>query len=171
MTWKKLNSKEVYKNRWIRVTEDEVETDKGKHFTYGVVHKQPFALIIPWNGERLTVVGQYRYIVGSYSWEFPQGHYEHSNIEETAREELREETGLRADAIQEIGSLWLGPGAIAQECKIFMATNLQQGERHLEESEEGMECKAVTLEEFWEMVSNGSIKDAPTLAAFALEAV
>jgi ADP-ribose pyrophosphatase len=150
------------------VTEDEVKTDDGRQLVFGVVHKHPFALIIPWDGQRLTLVGQYRYMVNGYSWEFPQGHFEHTHIEETAREELREETGLSANLIRQIGSFWVGPGAIDQECKLFVATGFEQGERHLEISEKGMECKAVTFEEFWSMVANGSIKDGPTLAALSL---
>ncbi|MBI2473062.1 NUDIX hydrolase [Candidatus Uhrbacteria bacterium] len=168
MSWKQLTSKEVYKNKWIRVTEDEVMTDDGRQLQFGVVHKQPFALIIPWDGEKLTLVGQYRYMVGGYSWEFPQGHFEHENILATAKEELREETGLIAKNMCEAGSFWIGPGGIDQECNMFIATELTQSERRLETSEEGMECKAVTLNEFWSMVENGEIKDGPSLAAMSL---
>ena len=150
------------------VTEDQVVTQAGVPLTFGVVHKHPFALIIPWDGQRLTLVGQYRYMVDAYSWEFPMGHFEHANIEETAREELREETGLTAGRIVQVGSFWIGPGAIDQECHVFLATQLEMGDRHLEASEEGMSYKAVTLAEFWEMVEDGSIKDASTLAAMSL---
>lgn len=168
MPYQQLSSKEVYRNKWMWVTEDQVKTNSGKDLTFGVVHKLPFALIVPWDGERLTLVGQYRYMVDEYSWEFPQGHFEHTNIEETAREELREETGLIAKNIYECGSFWMAPGAITQECKMFFATDLEQGERHLEMSEEGMQSKTVTLEEFWKMVAEGIIKDGPTLASMSI---
>ncbi len=51
---------------------------------------------------------------------------------------------------------------------MFLATELSQGEKHLEASEGDMECKAVTLEEFWSMVAVGEIKDGPTLAAISI---
>lgn len=168
MAWQQLSSEEVYRNQWMWVTEDQVETEDGRHLTFGVVHKHPFALILPWDGERVTLVGQYRYMVNGYSWELPQGHFEHANIEETAKEELREETGLVAQNIREVKSFWVGPGGIDQECRMFLATELAQGERHLESSEQGMKCKAVTLEEFWSMVANGEIKDGPSLAAMSI---
>lgn len=166
--WQQLSSKEMYRNKWMWVTEDQVKTDDGRELMFGVVHKRPFALIIPWDGEKFTLVGQYRYMVDRYSWEFPQGHFEHANIEETAKEELLEETGLVAKDMREIGSFWVGPGAMDQECKLFLATGLEQKEQHLESSERGMECKAVTPEEFWSMVKDGTIKDGPTLAAISM---
>ena len=85
MPWKKLSTKSVYKNHWMEITEDRIESPKGKKMTYGVVHKKPFALIIPWDGKYFTLVGQYRYPIDNWTWEFPQGHCEGVSIEETAK--------------------------------------------------------------------------------------
>lgn len=168
MSWKKISSKQVYKNKWMEITEDEVETEFGKRLTFGVVRKEPFALIIPWDGEKFTLVGQYRYSVESFSWEFPQGHFQNNSIEETATGELREETGLKAEKIEEIGKLFLAPGHHSQICHIFLATGLIEGEKDLEEAEEGMKTKKVSIDEFKEMVKKEEIKDSPTIAAFGL---
>lgn len=151
---------------WL--TEDEILTDDGRRLTFGIPHKHPFALIIPWDGDRLTLVGQCRYMVTGYSWEFPQGHFEHKSIIETAKAELKEETGLVAGSLKEVGFFWVGPGAIDQECRVFIATNLKRESRDLEQSEEGMDMKAVTPGEFWTMVRTGEIKDGPTLAAISM---
>lgn len=152
----------------MRITEDEVETGSGKKMTYGVVHKKPFALIIPWDGERFTLIGEYRYFVDSFSWGFPQGHYEHDSIEQTAIQELREETGQTARSIRGIGSFWIGPGAITQECIVFLATDLCDGETDREETEEDMEIKKVSLQEIKEMIKSGEIKDGPTITALSI---
>lgn len=168
MSWKRISSQDVYKNRWIKVTEDIIRNDEGKELTYGIVRKKPFALIIPWDGEKLTLVGQYRYPVEYFSWELPQGHYEHDSIEETAREELREETGLKAGLIKKIAEFNLASGLTDQVCNIFLATELADGETKFEESEIDMEMKVkkVTLEEFRSMIAKGEIKDGPTIAAY-----
>lgn len=168
MAWKKIISKSVYKNKWMEVTEDQVETDFGKHLTYGVVHKEPSALIIPWDGHHIFLVGQYRYPVDEFSWEFPQGHFEHSAIAETAQKELREETGLTASTVEEVAVFNLAPGHHSQKCHIFLATNLTEGKSEPEDSEEGMKVKKVTIVEFQEMIARGDIKDGPTIAAFGM---
>ncbi len=170
MAWKKISSRKVYKNKWIEVTEDRIRNEEGEELTYGVVRKAPFALIIPWDRRRVTLVGQYRYAVDSYSWEFPQGHYEHDSIEETAREELREETGLRAGKIKKIAEFHLAPGLTSQIGNIFLATELSEGETSFEKSEVAMDMKVkkITLQEFEEMAARGEIKDGPTLAAFGV---
>jgi len=168
MTWKTKSSKSVYKNKWMEVTEDVVESEFGKEITYGVVRKKPFALIIPWDGKYLTLVKQFRYPVDFYSLEFPAGHFEHNSIEETAKEELEEETGLRAKKIEEIGSFFLGPGHHTQVCNVFLATELTEGSQNLEDQEEGMEVKKVTVKEFNQMIEKGEIKDGPSIAAFGM---
>lgn len=152
----------------MEITEDQVITDFGKHLTYGVVHKEPFALIIPWDGNHLFLVGQYRYPVNEFSWEFPQGHFEHSAIVETAQKELREETGLTASTVEEVAVFNLAPGHHSQKCHVFLATELTAGKNKLEESEEGMKTKKLTVAEFQEMIATGDIKDAPTIAAFGI---
>lgn len=168
MSWKVKSSKSVYKNKWMEITEDLVESEFGKEITFGVVRKKPFALIVPWDGECLTLVKQYRYPVESYSWEFPAGHFEHNSIEETAKEELEEEAGLRAEKIIEVGNFFLAPSHHTQICHVFLATGLSKGQQKLEDQEEGMEVKKVAIKDFEKMVKKEEIKDGPTIAAFAI---
>jgi len=168
MAWKIKSSKEVFRNKWMWVTEDEVETDFGEKLTYGVVHKNPFALIIPWDGKNFTLVGQYRHPIGKFSWEFPQGHFEHTTIEETAKNELHEETGISAKSIKLIGSFYLGPGHHSQECKVFLAEGLQEGKSDLEKGEKGMKTLKVTRIELGRMITSGKLEDGPTLAALSI---
>ncbi len=168
MIWKNKSSKEVYRNKWMWVTEDEVETDLGERLTYGVVHKNPFALIVPWDEKQFTLVGQYRHAIQKFSWEFPQGHFEHNSIENTAKIELKEETGISANFIKMIGHFYLGPGHHSQECKVFLAEELTVGKSHLEGGEKSIKIQSVTLNELEEMIKNGKMEDGPSLAALAI---
>ena len=168
MAWKIKSSKEVYKNKWMTVTEDEVITDFGEKLTYRVVHKKPYALIIPWDGKYFTLVGQYRHAIQKFSWEFPKGNFEHNTIEETAKAELKEETGISAGSIKMIGHYYLGPGHHSQECRVFLAEVLTEGKQHLEKSEKGMKIMKVTSNELEEMIKTGKMEDGPTLAALSI---
>lgn len=168
MVWKKISQKKIYKNKWMEVTEDVVRVESGKKLIYGVIHKKPFALIIPWDGEYLTLVRQYRYPVRSLSWEFPAGHYDFSSLKETTKEELEEEAGLKAKKIKEIGRLFLAPGHHTQVCHVFLGTDLTKGKQSLSECETGMIVKKVTPKKFCQMVKDGLIKDSTTIAAFQI---
>jgi 8-oxo-dGTP pyrophosphatase MutT (NUDIX family) len=150
------------------VTEDQVATEHGKKITYGVVHKNPFALIIPWDGSRFILVGQYRYPVDVFSWEFPQGTVEGKTMNVMAVQELHEETGYTAGRMEYKTSFLISPGHHTQTCHVFMAFNLTPGTPEPEETEEGLMSKGVTPEELREMMTGGMIQDAMTLAAYGL---
>lgn len=165
MTWQKLSSVEKYKNRYMTVTEDEVLTDHGDKLIYGIVHKEPFVVIIPWDGERTLLVGQYRYAVDYFSWEFPMGHAETLSIKDAAVKELNEETGLSAQDLQEIGTFYPANGHLDQVGHIFITTKYNLGKQKLEPSEKGMQTKWVSLNELNSMIVDGTIKDGPTITS------
>ena len=168
MTWKKLSSTIKYQNRYMTVTEDQLKTDHGDQISFGVVHKEPAVMIIPWDGQKITLIGQYRYPIDSLSWEFPAGHMEHVNIESAARAELEEETGLLAKELVKIGEFAIAPGHNTQICHTYVAIGLSTGIQHLEPSEKGMQVKSATLSEINEMIEGHEVVDGLTLASLKL---
>lgn len=165
MTWQKLSSTVKYQNRYMRVTEDVFVTDKDEKVTYGIVRKEPFSIVIPWDGTKLLLVGQYRHSAEIFSWEFPAGHFEHENMEATARAELEEEAGLLAGKIEKIGEFHLAPGHHTQIIHFYLATKLSVGKQDLETAEKGMQIKQATHEELNHMIISGEVKDSLTIAA------
>jgi hypothetical protein len=73
VTIKTLSTRLVYENPWVRVREDAIEREDGSPGVYAVVDKNEGSLVIPWDGERVHLVGQVKYPVGAFYWEFPQG--------------------------------------------------------------------------------------------------
>lgn len=137
----------------------------------GVVEKPDFALIIPYENKKLHLVRQYRYPVKGSYWEFPQGTYESDptiDVVELVKKELKEETGLVASTLRQLGHLFEAYGFSNQGFYIFLASDLVQEEKELEVSEAGMENKEVSFEDFETMVQKGEIKDSPTIAAYGL---
>ncbi len=165
MVWKKLNSKKVYQNRYMTVTEDELVTDYGDKVTYGVVRKEPFVVVISWDGEKILLVGQYRHTAEYFSWEFPMGHAESDDPLTAAKKELKEETGLIASDCTEIGQFYPALGTMNQLGYVYVVRSWQLGERSLEDSEKGMQEKWVTLSELKDMIKDGTIKDGPTITS------
>jgi 8-oxo-dGDP phosphatase len=166
-----LTSRRVYINAWMTVREDAIRLADGSESIYGVVDKPTFALVIPRDGDRLHLVEQFRYPVGSRSWEFPQGTApDRADVDpaELAARELAEETGLRAGRIERIGVLHVAPGMSSQRGHVFLATALTQGPTAREHSERDMRTAWFTVAEFEEMARGGAIADSQSLAAYQL---
>ena len=68
-----LASREVYRNHWMRVREDEILRSNGEKGVYGVVEKDDSAIILPLEGDRIWMIEQFRYPIGERALELPQG--------------------------------------------------------------------------------------------------
>jgi hypothetical protein len=76
MSIRTLSSREVYRNPWLRVREDQVQRSNGVHGIYGVVDKDDCAIILPIQGETIYLIEQFRYTVQQRCLELPQGGWE-----------------------------------------------------------------------------------------------
>ncbi|WP_067717518.1 NUDIX domain-containing protein [Nocardia yamanashiensis] len=165
-----LSSREVYSNRWITVREDYIPGWDGQPSLYSVVEKSDFAVVIPFDGERFHLVEQYRYPIDQRSWEFPAGTVadEVFDAEAVARQELREETGLRAGRMTFLGKLAVAPSVCSHSGHVFLATHLTEGAHEREPSEQDMVSRWFTRAELERMIRAGEILDADTVAAYGM---
>jgi len=166
-----LKSREVYRNAWMTVREDDIRRPDGSAGIYGVVDKPDYALVIPLDGDRLHLVEQFRYPLGLRRWEFCQGTapgLADVEAKELAARELREETGLRASELVELGILDVAPGMASQRGTVFLATGLTEGESEREHEEQDMRTAWFPRAEFEAMIAHGEITDAQTVAAYTL---
>lgn len=164
------SQKTVYENRWMRVREDCIVRPNGAQGLYGVVEKSNFAVVAALQDGRITLVRQYRYPVGGEFWEMPQGASStgETNLEQVAREELREEAGLVATHLVRLGRLFPAYGYASVAFELFVATGLSQTAAEPEPEEHGMEARTFALGEFVQMVKSNEIQDAATVAACCL---
>jgi 8-oxo-dGTP pyrophosphatase MutT (NUDIX family) len=165
-----LASREVYRNHWMRVREDEILRSDGNKGTYGIVEKHDAAIILPIDQGRVWLVEQFRYTIGERALELPQGGWEMEveNPEELARGELKEETGLEAAEMTCLGELWIAYGYARQKQHVYLATGLTHAENKLDAEEHDLVVRSVTVEDFEEMMRNGVIRDGCSLAAWGL---
>lgn len=165
------SSREVYANPWMTVREDGIRRLDGSDGIYGVVDKPDYALIIPLDGDRFRLVEQFRYPLGMRRWEFPQGTApDRAEVEtsELAARELREETGLRAARLTDLGRLDVAPGMSSQRGRVFLATGLTAGEHEREPEEQDMRAAWFERAEFEHMIRNGDVTDAQSIAGYLL---
>jgi 8-oxo-dGTP pyrophosphatase MutT (NUDIX family) len=165
--WTKLAEKQVYDNPWITVAEHQVLNPKGGKGIYGMVHFKNLAIgIIPIDSDGNTrLVGQYRYPLKQYSWEIPEGGGKKGTDPlDSAKRELLEETGLKAQKWTEIQRMHLSNSVSDELAIIYLAEELSQHEAAPEDTEE-LIVKTIPFDKVVEMVMNGEITDSLTVAA------
>lgn len=164
--WKTLKKTTIYDNPWISLEQHDVLNPADKPGIYGKVHFKNRALaIIPIDKNGNTwLIGQYRYPLDIYSWEIPMGG---GLIEidylESAKRELKEETGLMAEKWTQIMKIHTSNSVTDEEGYIYLAEDLTQGETEFEETEI-LQVKKLPFNEALEMVMAGEITDSLSVA-------
>lgn len=164
-------SREIYRNNWMTLREDRIRRPDGSDGIYGVVDKPTYALIIAAQQDRVRLVEQFRYPLGLRRWEFPQGTAPGlAEIEPTAlaHRELREEAGLLAESMTLLGQLDVAPGMSSQRGWVFVATDITEGDHDREHEEQDMRSAWFSRTEVEQMIRDGEITDAQSIAAWAL---
>lgn len=165
----------AYRNNWMTLREDRIRRPDGSEGIYGVIDKPTYALVLARDSsgstERFALVEQYRYPLAMRRWEFPQGTApDLAELEpaELATRELREETGLRAASMVELGILDVAPGMSSQRGRVFLATGVTEGEPERELEEQDMRSAWFTGGQIEAMIVDGSITDAQSIAAWMM---
>ncbi len=164
--WRVLSSAVKYQNPWISVREDQVLNPGGGAGIYGVVTMKNKAIgIIPVDAQGNTwLVGQYRYPLSEYSWEIPMGGGPVAlDVLESARRELREETGLSASRWTRIARLHTSNSVTDEEGFVFLAEDLTAGATEPEETED-LRLWKLPLAEAVQMAMDDRITDGISVA-------
>jgi ADP-ribose pyrophosphatase len=165
-----IESREIYRNQWLRLREDKILRSNGKEGIYSVVDKDDCAIILPIQDGQVWLVEQFRYTIQQRALELPQGGWEMEvdDPEELARGELKEETGLHAEEMIYLGFLWIAYGFSRQKQHMFLATGLTLKDREPDDEEHDLIIHTRSLEEFERMILDGTIRDASTIAAWGM---
>ncbi len=164
--WKQFSTKQIYDNPWITLHEDQVGLPSGGQGIYGKVSFKNKAIgIIPLDAQNNTwLVGQYRYTLDAYSWEIPMGGGPLDvPLLESARRELKEETGLTAQKWQQILFLHTSNSVTDEEGYVFLAEDLTPGETEFDETED-LQIWQLPFEQALEMTLTGEITDSLSMA-------
>ena len=165
--WKVIKEKKIYNNPWIDVIEYDVINPGGGTGIYGKVHFKNIAIgILPLDEDLNTyLVGQYRFALGQYSWEIPEGGGPiDTDPLESAKRELKEETGLVAKDWLQLIELHNSNSVTDEYARIYLARKLEQHTPAPEETEQ-LVLKKIRFEEVYKMVEEGIITDAMTVIA------
>ncbi len=164
--WKQQCNERVFENPWFCLDVDDVINPGGSLSHYGKILFKNIAIgIIPLDEQQNTwLVGQYRYVPDCYSWEIPMGGGPlHIDPLESARRELREETGLIADNWEELMQLHTSNSVTDERGIVYIATDLHEGETAFEATED-LQLIKLPLDDAVQLVIDGEITDAVSVA-------
>lgn len=165
--WKTLSQSVVYENAWIQVQEDQVLRPDGKPGIYGIVsYKNKAVGVLPIDRDgNVYLVGQFRYPLGFYSWEIPEGGcpFGEDTLSAAVRE-LKEETGLSAGHYEVLGRAHLSNSVSDEEAVFYLATDLTEGLPQ-PEGTESLAIRRLPFTEALAMVQQGEITDALSVLA------
>ena len=168
-SWKKLSGSIIARNGWWTYRKDEFELPSGKKGEYHYVHTNGASLIVPVTVDgKVLLVNQYRYLCGRESTEFPCGGVKDgSSYDETARHELREETGYTSGRLSRAGEFNPYNGVTDEICRVYIARGLVHVGGTPDETEE-FELVTLTPGELESRIASGEIWDGMSIAAWGI---
>ncbi len=165
--WTILSEEEVHDTPWIKIKKYDVLNPAGKPANYSTVNFKNLAIgILPLDEEYNTwLVGQWRFPVGAYSWEIPEGGGK-KGVEplESAKRELSEETGIKAKNWTKIQEFHMSNCVSDEYAILYVAQDLTFHESHPDEDEQ-LALRKLPFSKVYEMVLNGEITDSMTIIA------
>lgn len=139
----------------------------GNTSIYGKVHFKNVAIgIIPLDDDKNTwIVGQWRYPLNEYSWEIPMGGGPLENsVIASAKRELKEETGLKAENWKKIMRIHTSNSVTDEVGFVYVATGLTAGTSEPGETEGDLVIRKLPFSDVIEMVMKSEITDSISIA-------
>lgn len=166
LTEKKLSSEKIFDGRILHIRRDTMELPDGAQSTREVVDHPGGVCVLALDDEgRVLLVRQFRYPYEKVLTEIPAGKLEYGeDPEKAALRELREETGAVPGKFRSLGELYPSPGYCGEIIRLYLAQELTFGETALDE-DEFLDVERMPFGELTELVLQGEIRDAKTIAA------
>ncbi len=167
--WLRLASRDVVRDRWVRLRADCVEIAPGRIVDpYYVLEENAWVHAVAFDAaHRLLLVRQYRYGAGVFTWELPGGNVDPGeDLFAATQRELAEETGAVAAKWREIGSWYANParqdnrihGFLAADARIVAAPEL--------DATEAIESRWFTPAEVEAAIADGTFGNVMHLALY-----
>ena len=154
----------IYTGRIFSVVKKFVTGKSGEQLERQVIVHPGAVVVLPILSDgRIVLVRQHRIAVEEHLIELPAGTVETGEeLMTTARRELQEETGYRADELISVLKFYASPGFVREEMHLFKATKLTAGPT-AQEDDEKIETILVDLPQAMKMLYSGEIRDAKTI--------
>ena len=159
-----LSSEHIYKGKFLDVWKDKVELPNGKTSSREYIKHPGAVVIIPVLPDRkIGLIRQYRYPMGMEQIELPAGKLDKNEDHlDTAKRELEEEIGYRANSMKEITEIHPCIGYSDERMWIYLAEGLSYTKTN-QDLDEFVELMPTELNDSVEMVWSGKITDVKSI--------
>jgi len=164
--WTTASSRQVYRNPWLSLREDQVVLPDQRTTIYGVITCGHCVGVLPFIDENTVVlIKQYRYVAQRVTWEMPTGGvHPGETIETAAQRELAEEIGYRAGRLQWISTYHTSKSVMDETAHLFIGEGLE-GLKLRPDDTEFIEVRPFPFDKVVEMVLASEILDSMTVIA------
>jgi len=169
MTAKINNRTTIHQAKVFKLIRENVTLENGTTTDVEFIEHPGATAVIPFlDDNRIVLLKQYRHALKKHIWEIPAGTLDpREEIVSCAKRELIEETGYSAAQWHRIGEITPVPGYSDERIHIFLATELQPADQNLDE-DEVIQVQAVDFFKALEMIGEGEIQDAKSIAGLFL---
>jgi len=156
----------LFHNKRFTVVRRTIELRDGRLVDRPIIKHPGSVAVLPLLDDgRVLLIENFRYAIGRDLLEVPAGNLEPGEPPEcAARRELAEETGYRAERIEQLTSFYTSPGIMSERMYLFLATGLEPG-RSSPEPGERITLRPTSFQEAIELVGKGTICDGKTILA------
>ncbi|MCS7034574.1 MAG: NUDIX hydrolase [Phycisphaerae bacterium] len=166
MAHKLLERQVLFEGKKVRLEVHRLEDEHGIRFSAEVCTTPGAVVVIPFLDEqRIVLIRTYRHAIRQYLMELPAGTLMKDEAPmNAAGRELLEETGYLARRLQAIMTFFASPGVLSERMHVFAAYSLEPRQA-APEAGESIEVCPTALDEAIQMIRDGQIQDAKTIAA------
>lgn len=164
-----FRTERIHEGHIINLRVDYLRNAEGKEVVRELIeHNGGVTICCKPDEQSIVLIKQYRYSVDELLYELPAGRIERGeDLLEAAKRELAEETGYIAKNWREISRVYTAPGFCNEMLYMYEATDVTLTEQSLDDDEEA-EVIVMSLTEAWQLVIEGKVRDAKTVAGLGL---
>ena len=167
-----IESRIVYSGKKAKLRLDRVDLGEGRTAMREIIEFPGVAAIVPLDADgNVLCVRQYRLAAQDVLLEIPAGVLDPGeDAEAGAQRELREETGMRAGRLTQVGGeFYVSPGISTEWIRLYLAEDLAEDPLSADE-DENIVVERVPLAEAVRMVERGELRAAKSITGILLVA-